>query len=137
MGDRLRMVEAAVALALAHVAVFWLPPWALSRLLAVRSGAADHRPAHLPAARQAAVAVRRACRRLPWENRCLSRAAALRLMLLRRGIPHSVRFGVRRQDGLFQAHAWLSVGPHTLIGGEEAAGFREIGRFGEDGSHAA
>lgn len=136
MGDRLRMVEAALALALAHMVVFWLPPQALSRLLAVRPRGAEPTPAHLPAARRAAVAVRRACRRLPWENRCLSRATALRLMLLRRRIPHSIRFGVRRQDGVFQAHAWLSVGPHTLMGEEEAAHFREIGRFGEDGSHA-
>lgn len=139
--DRLRMVEAALALALAHMVVFWLPPRVLARVLtrdqpATVPNPETVAPESFARARAAALAVRRACRRLPWQNRCLARALALRLMLAWRGVACTIRFGVRKQDGGVRAHAWLSIGPHVLIGGEDADGFREIARFGERGPHA-
>ncbi|MFV3131472.1 lasso peptide biosynthesis B2 protein [Niveispirillum sp. KHB5.9] len=49
---------------------------------------------------------------------------AARLLLARRGIRGSgIRFGVRKQGGALEAHAWLVLDDTILLGGEEAADY--------------
>lgn len=45
---------------------------------------------------------------------CLRRALVLGWLLALRAIPGQVRFGVRKEAGAFQAHAWLEVGGRPL-----------------------
>jgi hypothetical protein len=44
---------------------------------------------------------------LPWPPTCLRRSLVLTALLRRRGLPATVRFGVRRAAGLLEAHAWV------------------------------
>ena len=44
---------------------------------------------------------------LPWPSTCLRRSLVLTALLRRRGLPATVRFGVRRQAGPLLAHAWV------------------------------
>jgi hypothetical protein len=42
-----------------------------------------------------------------YRGRCLHRSLTLWWLLRRRGIRTEIRIGVRKQDGRFQAHAWV------------------------------
>ncbi|HXS15590.1 MAG TPA: lasso peptide biosynthesis B2 protein, partial [Polyangiaceae bacterium] len=61
-------------------------------------------------------AVEAAGRRVPRDIKCLPRALALQRMLRRRGAAAEVRFGARRVDGEFRAHAWLEYGGTVILG---------------------
>lgn len=55
-------------------------------------------------------ALDRALRILPGESACLVRSAALRDLLVARGVPGAeVRIGVRRGPDGFEAHAWVEL----------------------------
>ena len=43
----------------------------------------------------------------PFAGRCLARSLTLWWLLQRRGIATDLRFGVRQQEGRFEAHAWV------------------------------
>jgi hypothetical protein len=79
----------------------------LERLAAKRVGATAGRDnslltAHRDAALVAAVA------RYVWPRpNCLHRSLVLNSVLRAQGIPSSIRYGVRRNDGRFEAHAWV------------------------------
>lgn len=45
---------------------------------------------------------------------CLARSVVLCLLLEWRGVPARLRIGVRKQDGEFQAHAWVEAAGITL-----------------------
>jgi len=62
-----------------------------------------------------ATAVTRAASRGLFRPFCLVRALALRELLVANGIlGSSIRVGVRREDGKFQAHAWIRWGDRIL-----------------------
>ncbi|MBL8998680.1 MAG: lasso peptide biosynthesis B2 protein [Gemmatimonadales bacterium] len=66
-------------------------------------------------ARAIAVAVDRAARFGIFRPYCLVRAIALRDLLVRDGIHGgSIRVGVRRHQGKFEAHAWVRWGDEVL-----------------------
>ena len=44
------------------------------------------------------------------KNTCLQRSLALWWLLGRRGLASKIRVGTRRQQGRFEAHAWVEVG---------------------------
>lgn len=65
--------------------------------------------------------VRKVALRAPFRAVCLPQAMAAQWMLRRRGIPSRVVFGTRRRAGSeFEFHAWLRVGPETILGGEDS-----------------
>jgi hypothetical protein len=69
---------------------------------------------------QLASAVSVAGRLVPGGGHCLSQAMALQILLMRRGYPCKLCFGVRRVSGKdFGAHAWLEHDGAVLIGGGE------------------
>ena len=84
-----------------------------------------------PVAAAVGVAVNRAAVRLPWRPTCLVQALAGRLMLMRRGVPSIVVFGVTKRMEHIHAHAWLVAGNGTVCGGRERAGFQPIAAFEE------
>lgn len=68
--------------------------------------------------------------RTPWKSTCLVKALAASKMLSKRHIPHSIHFGMKKNDsGNYEAHAWVSASGRVLIGGENVEEFKEVGRF--------
>lgn len=68
--------------------------------------------------------------RTPWKSTCLVKALAASKMLSKRHIPHSIHFGMKKNDsGNYEAHAWVSAGGRVLIGGENVEEYKEVGRF--------
>lgn len=113
------MVEAAVLLVAARIAVAAVPFPLLKRVL----GAPQHAPgAPDPVADvgPACRAVVRAAERLPFATACLPRAIAGQLMLRRRGLPASVVFGLARRDGEWLNHAWLEHAGQPVLGADDA-----------------
>jgi hypothetical protein len=70
--------------------------------------------------REVREAVGRASLRVPRAT-CLVQAIAGWIMLQRSGIRVVVRIGVQKDSFGFSAHAWLSMGEETIIGGESSA----------------
>jgi hypothetical protein len=79
-------------------------------------------------ARQVALAVQRAAEHGLFRPYCLVQAIALRELLRREGIVGtSIRIGVRRDAGEFQAHAWVRWGDEVLGDRtEKVARFTEV-----------
>lgn len=68
--------------------------------------------------------------RTPWKSTCLVKALAISKMFSKRHIPHSIHFGMKKDDsGKFEAHAWVTVGGRVVVGGENAGEYRKVGRF--------
>ncbi len=134
MRARLQAAEVFLALAVAWLLVFVLPFRLLSRRLGTAPPTAEHAkappPRNLEAARALSRRIVRLAPRFPGKTTCLVRAAAGWLLLARRGVPCVVRFGVRKSDGVLEAHAWLLVGDHEVLGGEGAQGFVPIADLG-------
>jgi hypothetical protein len=55
-----------------------------------------------------------AARHLPFKPNCLEQSLVLWWLLRRRGIPADLRIGVRKDEGNFQAHAWVEAGGAIL-----------------------
>ena len=122
---RIRVLEAAAALALTQVLLRLMP---FARLAGPIS---EVDATHLPGttdvtAAKVGRAVEGAAARLPWHSTCLVRAIAGRWMLRRRGIDSTLVVGVRRTDDGLQAHAWLVTTDGVVCGGRDAAGFDPI-----------
>jgi hypothetical protein len=81
-------------------------------------------------ARYVARHVARLARRVPWRATCLVQAVAGYLLLKRRGIAATIRFGVNKSDAGLAAHAWLIVGDQIVLGGEAAPDFRPLADLG-------
>ena len=129
---RLRVVEAAVALAVVGVALAVLPFRIVARLAGrvEASGQACPPPTADAAASAVGRAVTAAARRLPWRPACLEQALAACLMLRRRGVPSHLCIGVAIGDGReVRAHAWLTASGGTVCGGPAAAEITPIAAF--------
>ncbi len=87
--------------------VEWLTPGTAARSAAV--GLPEIEFAHAVARWQAAAA-----RHLPLKTNCLDRALTLWWLLRRRGIAADLRIGGRKENGRFEAHAWVEVGGVVL-----------------------
>jgi hypothetical protein len=55
-----------------------------------------------------------AARHLPITTNCLDRSVTLWWLLRRRGIAADLRIGGRKENGQFEAHAWIEVGDVVL-----------------------
>jgi hypothetical protein len=61
----------------------------------------------IPSAIAVARLVNTAARHTPLRNTCLHRSTALWWLLKRRGLDAQLRFGARKSDAGFEAHAWV------------------------------
>ena len=127
-----------LSLILARGLVFGIP-LAWSRWLFGKESQPGHydradAPADAPVLKRAGAVVGRmddVADHLPWHSTCLVRAFAGQLLLRRRGIHGGVvRFGVRRQNGRLDAHAWLVLHSVILSGGKEADNFQPLADLG-------
>jgi Transglutaminase-like superfamily len=110
--DRRLLVSAACWLAACRVAL-WTVPFPRTRDL-VESWGTPRRGVALAPGR-IAWAVRTAARPIPGAT-CLTQALAAAVMLRRGGAAPVVRFGVTREQGDFEAHAWLELDGRVLVG---------------------
>ncbi len=138
MRDPLLKLETTLALCLAWLLVFALPLrhthrlFGQARMPTEAAGAAAPEPRQMGRAMAMARRLRFVAGRLPWDSTCLVRAVAGALLLARRRIHGArIRFGVRKQDGVLAAHAWLLLGETTLIGGEESGNYVPIADLGQ------
>lgn len=83
--------------------------YSILRRLAPQSGQALPTDPETASARvlQVAHVVAMASRHTPTPNSCLHRSLALWWLLRRRGFDSHLRFGARRQQSGFEAHAWV------------------------------
>lgn len=61
---------------------------------------------------------------------CLVQAFAGWLLLKRRGITATIRFGVAKSEVGLTAHAWLMVGSEIVLGGEAASDYQALADLG-------
>lgn len=79
----------------------------LNRIPPLRYAAPGSGRTALSTARSVSRVVQIAARRGPFCATCLQQSIYLRWLLARYGIDSSVRIGVRKVDGHFEAHAWV------------------------------
>ena len=119
--ERRRLLAEAVGeLAAARLATKFMPFARLVRWSSGPLGRAD--PTRIE---DAVWAVRAAAARVPFRAVCLQQSVALQRMLRRRGCDARLHYGLASGARL-EAHAWVTLGATALIGGEEAARFREV-----------
>ena len=136
---RALLIEAALWLFLARVALVLVPFPRLARHLGTFVPPSDARalhgrssgPAeHARIAGEVAWAVMRAAHHAPFRAVCLPRAMAARIMLARRGVGSVLHFGAARgQNGPFHTHAWLNAAGVEVTGYPAAADFADIACF--------
>lgn len=119
--DRLLILEAIAALALAHVLIGWLPLRTGLRLAGLRLVAVDKAqpdaPAYVETALAVGASISRAARKAPFRAVCLQQSMACVLMLRRRGMKPRICIGVAKNTaGIFEAHAWTIYG-NTIVTG--------------------
>jgi hypothetical protein len=71
-------------------------------------------------------AVGRVASALPGTQSCLVRALVAETLLVRRGYPAALRFGVDHSDEEFAAHAWVESGSEVVVGGEVRPSFTRL-----------
>ncbi len=68
--------------------------------------------------------------RVPWDSQCLAQAVAGYRMLMKRGIPSTLYFGVKKDpQAAFSAHAWLRCGSCIVTGAVGHSNYRIICQF--------
>lgn len=130
--DWLRAGEAFWLLIAARLALAVLPVQVILRSLRLTmepAGEAQMDKKAAAPARAVGLAVQRAARRLPLETRCLHIALAGAVMLHRRRIQATVVLGVRSEDGLLKAHAWLLSTGAPVLGAAGARSFVPLAAF--------
>jgi hypothetical protein len=119
-GEKVCLVEATVFLALMRAALLLVSFKRIAKVLGTHMDVSDEfsliESDKLPAVVLASKSVKAMSHNLPWECKCLVQAAALKLMLKRRGVDSTLYLGVAKKDN-FMAHAWLRVGDAVVIGG--------------------
>lgn len=119
-GQRRLLVKTALLLEGIKFAVRLLPFRIVRRLLdwAERPLRRGHRnPLYEASVDEISRAVALASRYTPGTKTCLTQALALRLLLVRRGYPATLRIGVVREGKeRLQAHAWVESAGRVLIG---------------------
>jgi Transglutaminase-like superfamily len=141
VGGRRRalLIEAAVWLLLARVALLAVPFPTLARRLGafvpptdarvtLAGRDASSRDAQL--AEEIGWATVRAARHVPFKAVCLPQAMAARIMLGRRGVASVLHFGAAKgRDRPIDAHAWLDAAGIEVTGYPVAGQFAEIACF--------
>src|SRR5438128_8902961 len=111
--ERALLVDAALLLAGIRIALWLLPYSALRDLLQTgRQGSAGKSGIATP--QRLAWAVRVASRFVPAAT-CLTQSLALHRLLARSGYASRVQIGVAKENGRFQAHAWVEHRGKVLL----------------------
>jgi len=135
--NKMALIESAVLLCYAQLLVSVLPYALWSHTLGpIRESAPvpSHNIADTNPVQMTGWTVEVAARYLPWGPACLPRAMAMKWMLKRRNIQSDLCIGIHppalKNVGQANLHAWLTVGPDTVSGGDVVGDFKLIARFG-------
>jgi len=115
--DRRLAIQAAAILSLTRVGLklVGLRRWkALVIHFASRKASPGSGPVRAADARKIARIQDAVSRHLNWHANCLERSLALWWQLGRRGIESDLRIGARKEEGRFEAHAWVELGNAVL-----------------------
>jgi hypothetical protein len=131
-GRRRLLLEALAALAIARIAMAFLPFRRIAAWLgtsgAESPGSATAEETSL--AKDIGWAVGVLGHRVPWDGRCFAQALAALGMLRSRGLEGTVSFGARDvESGGFDAHAWLRMGSCVVTGGPGHELFKPLTTF--------
>ena len=122
---QLLLARAAGALVAAAAAVRFLPFQRAIRFGCVRARGA--RPAEVG---DHLWAVEAAAKLVPVRAKCIEKGLAVQRLLRRGGVDAILHYGVgRAEGGDLNAHVWVTVGGHPVIGGEEAPMFRCVATY--------
>ena len=126
--ERRAVAEAFATLIVASLIVRFLP---FRRLTEIARRPIVAPPPADPAAVVARIAwaVDAAARRARFRAVCIERGLAAQAMLRRRGVATLFHYGVARRDGDLTAHVWVTWQGQDVVGGKEAADFREMAIF--------
>lgn len=125
-GERRSLViRAAALLALASAGMVLLP---FRRAIRFGCVAARARPASVE---EVVWAVEAASRRLPWRTMCIEKGLVVQRMLRLGGIDAILHYGARHhlETRALEAHVWVTVDGHAVIGGVESADFATIASY--------
>lgn len=122
--QRALVIEAMAMLAVARIWLFLSPFRHIARTLGTPTSADGpqrelDRPGDVTEARNVRWAIAFASSRVPFRAVCLQQAVAAKLMLRRRAIPATVRFGLASDvapGGPPRAHAWVNAGRVKVAG---------------------
>ena len=103
--ERALLAQATALLPMAKLAGDTIARYGVTR----RSPAEATDPRAERLARRTARLVALASTALPWHFSCLQRSAVLHLLLRQQRIQADLRIGVRRNEGSFEAHAWVEI----------------------------
>lgn len=123
-GDYARAFEAACMLAVARMAIAWLPfRWTIATVHDWRQSGSEPERA-IGAVCQA---IERMSRRVPFRAKCFERALAAHWMLGWRGVPTRLHYGIGHGEaGELLAHVWLSFDDRVLLGGDAKDAVSEV-----------
>lgn len=120
--DRRRFVVCWALLGVSRLLILLLPFSLLRRMLGANNARDEALPfpaCGLASARRIGEMTRLAARHTPWRSECYPQALAARIQLVIAGIPNTLSFGLRRSaDGALLAHAWVTVGELSVVGGD-------------------
>ena len=76
-------------------------------------------------------AVETASRLVPWRTVCIQKGLATQRILRAAGSDAILHYGARHASnaGKLEAHVWVTIDGHDVIGGEEAAAFAELAAY--------
>jgi hypothetical protein len=125
-GRRRLLVAATVLLVRASAAVALLP-----FRFSIRFGCVPLRDRRQVAVEDIAWAIETAAQLLPWRVVCIEKGLAGQRMLRAAGANAILHYGARHtvENARLEAHVWVTVDDHAVIGGEEARGFAAVATY--------
>jgi hypothetical protein len=133
VNDLIRLMTCATCLAAARLAIRVVPFARLQSWIGTPGLRGESTPrldtTDTARARRVGQTIQRAAARTPWASNCYSQALAARFQLGIAGIPHTVSFGLRRDEGdALEAHAWVVAGDVVVTGGG-VTNYTEVSSF--------
>ena len=130
--EKLLLLEAALLMAPARLAVLWLPFRMIAPLLGRQrcESPLEVAPRQELTAQRIGAAIATIGRHCFWRSTCLVQAVAAQLMLKRRGIPGTLYLGTARDtENNLLAHAWTRCGREILTGASGRERFTVVASF--------
>jgi hypothetical protein len=134
INDLIRLMTCVACLGVARLVIRVVPFVRLQSWLGTPGLAGEPTPdldaSAIAHARRISQTLRRAAARTPWASNCYSQALTARFQLGIAGIPHTVSFGLRRNEhDALEAHAWVVAGDVVVTGGGVIGDYTEVSSF--------
>lgn len=123
--ELLLLAQAGVWVLAARMGLWFFPFRRLRRLVAFLTRSSQPASCNDSRVSQWTWAVSSASRFVP-KATCLTKALALHILLRRAGLQSRIHIGVRKEDGRFEAHAWVESHDKVVIGDFELKRYSPI-----------